>query len=56
MKKNYVNLELQVVNVQLSDCIAGSIPTKGFKTKEGSSQITEVNNAFGGNSARFTAW
>ena len=25
MKKNYVNLELQVVDVQLSDCIAGSV-------------------------------
>ena len=26
MKKNYVSLKLQVVEVQLSDCIAGSNP------------------------------
>ena len=48
MKKDYVNLKVQVVEVQLSDCIAGSV---GPQVKEGTMEVDEVNGR-----AMFSAW
>lgn len=53
MKKDYVSLNVQVVDVQLSDCIAGSI--SDFSVKEGTTDITEINNV-GGSSISFGSW
>ena len=44
MKKDYVSLNVQVVDVQLSDCIAGS---SNFTVTEGTTDITEVNSMNG---------
>lgn len=44
MKKKYVSLKVQVVEVQLSDCIAGS---SNFTVTEGTTDITEINNMNG---------
>ena len=47
MKKDYVSLNVQVINVQLSDCIAGS--GKTFKIKQGTTEAKEVSTKkFGG--------
>lgn len=55
MKKDYVSLKMQVVDVQLSDCIAGSIgPNSDFSVTEGSTDITEINNT--GGSINFGTW
>ena len=51
MKKKYVSLKMQVVEVQLSDCIAGSI---NFTVTEGTTDITEINNMNG--SISFGTW
>ena len=51
MKKKYVSLKMQVVEVQLSDCIAGS---SNFTVTEGTTDITEINNGNGGIS--FGTW
>ena len=55
MKKNYVNLELQVVDVQLSDCIAGSVPSIVY-LKSGVSVNNEVDTAHGSSSVSFKTW
>lgn len=51
MKKKYVSLKMQVVEVQLSDCIAGS---SNFTVTEGTTDITEINNMNG--SISFDTW
>lgn len=51
MKKKYVSLKMQVVEVQLSDCIAGS---SNFTVREGTTDITEINNMNG--SISFGTW
>lgn len=51
MKKDYVSLTVQVVDVQLSDCIAGS---SNFTVTEGTTDITEINN--NGGSISFGSW
>ena len=54
MKKNYVNLNVQVVEVQLSDCIAGSVPP--VSVMSGMTENNEVDAAFGRSTVRFEAW
>lgn len=44
MKKKYVSLKMQVVDVKLSDCIAGS---SSFSVKEGTTDVTEINSMSG---------
>lgn len=41
MKKKYVNLKMQVVDVQLSDCIAGSRPC--LELNNGSAELSETD-------------
>ena len=43
MKKDYVNLKVQVIEVQLSDCIAGS-GINQVAVGQGASEISEVND------------
>lgn len=55
MKKKYVSLKVQVVEVQLSDCIAGStITNTDFSVKGGGTDITEINSV--GGSVTFGTW
>ena len=53
MKKNYVNLDLDVVKVQLSDCIAGSVPS--ILLTEGTTDIIEVDTRSSAK-AVFSTW
>ena len=53
MKKEYVNLKVQVIEVQLSDCIAGSAPTS--KVLGGVSVNHEVG-VQGNGVVRFGGW
>ena len=46
MKKDYVNLNVQVVDVQLSDCIAGSMTiddAKPFNIEAGTTLNQEID-------------
>lgn len=43
MKKEYVSLSLKIVDVQLSDCIAGSI-TNNVEIEKGDTDFSEMNN------------
>ena len=55
MKKDYVSLKVQVIEVQLSDCIAGSGTTNDAVT--GISTTSEADGLGGGNKqATFSAW
>ena len=53
MKKKYVNLKIQVVNVQLSDCIAGSTPVS---IKRGSYASHEIDGTQIENINIFSKW
>lgn len=52
-KKEYVSLSLQIVDVKLSDCIAGSV-----KIERGESGTVEINESSmgSGNSFDFGTW
>lgn len=57
MKKDYVNLKVQVIEVQLSDCIAGSIPV--LRNTKGRSSIHEVdlsNKGISEGGVTFSGW
>ena len=54
MKKEYVNMEVQVVDIQLSDCIAGS--NTQVKIQAGSSEVDEVDGTESGSFTKFSPW
>ena len=53
MKKKYVNLKIQVVNVQLSDCIAGSTPVS---IRNGVYSAHEIDGTKGAKDNIFSKW
>lgn len=57
MKKDYVSLKVQVIEVQLSDCIAGSCRST-IKAVKGVSSTSEADglNPATGHGVKFTAW
>lgn len=56
MKKDYVSLKVQTVEVQLSDCIAGSnSPVKSVTGVSSTSEADGLNPATG-HGVKFSAW